>query len=344
MQALLVEAHGGLEALVIQDRARPEPRPDEVLVRVAAAGVNHLDLWVRRGVEGHRFPLPLVLGSDGAGTVEEVGSVVTGVSPGDRVVIAPGVSCNRCDACLSGDQNLCPGYGILGETRDGTCAEYVAVPGTNILPCPEQLSFEDAASIPLAALTAHHMLVSRSGIRPGMDVLIHAAGSGVSMNAIQIARIHGARVIVTASSQAKLERARDLGADVLIDYSEADWPRRVWEATGKRGVDIVVDHVGQATFAKSLRCLKPGGSVVTCGATTGPELQADLRPIFFKNLAILGSTMGGLGELRHVWRLVERGLIRPIVDRVLPLSEAAEAHRALEAREAFGKIVLIPGA
>ncbi len=343
MQALMVENHGGPEALIVTDVARPEIRPDEVLVRVRAAGVNHLDLWVRRGVEGHAFPLPMILGCDGAGEVEAVGEIVSNAKPGDRVAVSPGYSCGVCEVCLDGRQNLCRRYGIFGEMRNGTAAEYISVPARNLLPIPEGMTFEEAAALPLAALTAHHMLVERAGLEPGQQVLIHAAGSGVSTYAIQIARLLGARVIATASTEAKRRRALDLGADVVLDNQDPQWSRRVYEESGRQGVDVVIDHVGEATITSSLRCLRRGGALVTCGATSGPRLEADLRLIFFKNLSILGSTMGGMGEMLHVWRLASRGLIRPIVDKVLPLSRAREAHAAMERRETFGKIVLKPG-
>ncbi len=342
MKCLMVRAHGGLDALEILDRPVPEIRPDEVLLRVKAAGLNHLDVWVRKGVEGHKFPLPMILGCDGAGVVEQVGSLVTQAKVGDSVAISPGFAAPEASESLDGRHHLAHEYGIFGETRDGTCSEFVAVPARNLLPMPKGLSFEDAAAFPLAALTAHHMLVHRAAIRPGMDVLVHAAGSGVSIYAIQIAKLYGARVFTTASDPAKLEKARSLGADVVIDYQREDFLKRVREITEKRGVDIVIDHVGQATFGASLRALKKGGAVVTCGATSGPKLEADLRLIFFKSLSILGSTMGGMGEMREVWNLLSRGLLRSVVDRVLPMSRAREAHAALEARATFGKVVLNP--
>lgn len=344
MKALVVRAHGGPEVLQIEDRPAPEPRADEALVRIEAAGLNHLDVWVRKGVEGHKFPLPMILGCDGAGVVERVGSLVTAWKPGDRVAISPGFAAPEGEEALAGEHSLAFDYGIFGETRDGTCAEFIAVPGRNLLPMPAGMGFSDAASIPLAALTAHHMLVERARIRPGMDVAVHAAGSGVSVYAIQIAKLLGARVIATSGAASKLDRARGLGADEVIDLSREDFGRRVRELTSKRGADVVIDHVGEATIGASLRALAKGGAVVTCGATSGPRLEADLRLIFFKSLSILGSTMGGMGEMRRVWRMACRGLIRPVVDRVLPMSRAAEAHAALESRAVFGKVVVLPGA
>jgi NADPH:quinone reductase-like Zn-dependent oxidoreductase len=343
MRALVVREHGGFEALRIEERPRPGIRPEEVLVRIHAAGLNHLDLWVRRGVEGHRFPLPLVLGCDGAGVVEEVGAAAGGVAVGDRVAISPGFAPPEAPESLAGRHHLAREYGIFGETRDGTCAELCAVPARNLLHMPAGLGFPEAAAFPLAALTAWHMLVERGRVRAGMDVLIHAAGSGVSIYAIQIARLLGARVIATTTAPSKVERALELGADAVILLGAEDFPARVREFTGKRGVDVVIDHVGAATFGLSLRALRKGGAVVTCGATSGPRLEADLRLIFFKSLSILGSTMGGMGEMAEVWSLFTGGRLRAVVDRVLPLESAREAHRALEAREVFGKVVLVPG-
>jgi NADPH:quinone reductase-like Zn-dependent oxidoreductase len=343
VRAVVVQAHGGPEALELADVPAPKIRPDEALVEIRAAGVNHLDVWVRRGVPGHQFPLPIVLGCDGAGVVREVGSLVGNVRPGDRVAIAPGLGCGACEPCALGQDQLCRGYGIVGETRDGTDAELCAVRGRNLLPVPDGASFAEAAAVPLVYLTAWHMLVQRCHLQAGDDVLVHAAGSGVSIAAIQIARLHGARVFATASSDEKVEAARRVGADVVIQHRREDIAAAVRAATGKAGVDVVVDHVGEATFETSLRLLKKGGRVVTCGATSGPKLAADLRLIFFKGLSILGSTMGSLGEMHRVWRLFGRGLLRPIVDRILPLGRVADAHRALEERAVFGKVVLEVG-
>lgn len=343
MQVLLVKAHGGPETLCLEERPIPVPKADEALVKVAAAGMNHLDLWVRRGVPGHKFPLPLVLGCDGAGTVEGVGELVSEVKVGDRVAVSPGFAPRFSAEALAGQHNLAHDYGIFGETRDGTCAQWMTLPARNLLPMPAAMSFSDAAAIPLAALTAHHMLRERAQVGPGQDVVIWAAGSGVSVYAIQIAKLCGARVIAIASGAEKTRKAKELGADVAIDRTTQDPAAVVRDLTARRGVDVVVDHVGEATFATSLKMLARGGSVVTCGATSGPKLEADLRLIFFKSLSILGSTMGGMGEMRRVWDLACRGQIRPVVDRVLPLSRAAEAHALLEARAVFGKLVLIPG-
>jgi len=343
MRAVVIHEHGGPEVLQLVERGLPEPRPDEVRVAVQAVGLNHLDTWVRRGVPGHRFPLPMIPGCDLAGVVDAVGEGVEHLRPGDRVLAAPGLSCGHCAACARGDDQLCADYGILGETRDGGCADFACLPARNALPLPDGLEMVAAAAFPLTFLTAWHMLVARCRLVPGEVVLVHAAGSGVGSAAVQIARLHGARVIATAGTPDKRRLALELGADEVLPSREGDLVAAVRGLTGKRGVDIVVEHVGEATFGDSLRCLARGGRVVTCGATTGPRLAADLRHLFFKNLSILGSTMGSRGELLQIVGLVARGLLRPVVDRVLPLARVAEGHRALEQREVFGKIVLVPG-
>jgi len=343
MKAILIREHGDLDKLLLEELPDPTPRADQVLLEVKAVGLNHLDTWVRRGVPGHVFPLPMIPGCDFAGVIKEVGSAVTGLAVGDRVLVAPGFSCGRCEMCATGNDSLCRDYGIFGETMNGGCAELVAIPAINAIPMPAGMTFTDAASFPLAFLTAWHMLVTRCGIRAGDDVLVHAAGSGVGSAAVQIAKLFHARVIATAGSERKLEQARVLGADHVINYETRNWVSEVKALTNKRGVDIVFEHVGEKTFAGSLRCLAKGGRVVTCGATTGSKLEADLKLIFFKSLSILGSTMGSRGELLHIVDLVGKGLLRPVVDRVLPLSEIRAAHEAMGRREQFGKIVLSVG-
>jgi NADPH:quinone reductase-like Zn-dependent oxidoreductase len=344
MKAAFIEAHGGPEALKIVERPNPTARPGEVVVDVRAAALNHLDVWVRKGVPGHKFPLPLVPGCDGAGVVSELGAGVDHLVPGQRVLLAPGIGCGACARCAEGRDHLCRSYGILGETRDGTCAEKVAVPARLAIPIPDALSFEKAAAFPLAYLTAWGMVVDRCAVKPGDDVVVWAAGSGVSVACIQILKMIGARVIAVASTPEKVARARALGADAALCGTTQDVNAEVRALTAKAGVDVVVDHVGEATFGTSLRLLKKGGAVVTCGATTGPKLEADLRLVFFKSLSILGSTMGSLGALHRLTGLVGRGVIDPVIDRVLPLEKTAEGHAALEARATFGKVVIIPGA
>lgn len=342
MKAVLVREHGGLDALRLEDVEPVAPGAGEVQFAVRAASVNHLDLWVRRGVPGHQFPLPMITGCDGAGVITEVGEGVHGLSKGDEIVLAPGHSCGRCLPCSEGRDNLCAEYGIFGETRNGTNAELVTVPAVNALRKPANLSFEQAASLPLVFLTAWTMLVDRAQLRAGETVVVLAAGSGVGSAAVQIAKLRGARVIATASTEAKREAARALGADEVLDHSREDWGKQLWALTGKRGADVVVEHVGATTFRTSLRSLRKGGRLVTCGSTTGSEVAIDLRLVFFKSLSILGSTMGSRGSLIRILDLAGQGKLRPVVDRVLPMSEVREAHRLLEERAQFGKIVLVP--
>lgn len=341
--AIVLHAHGALDAPGVLDAASvdvPEPAPGQVRVRVRAVALNHLDLWVRRGLPNLKLSYPHRLGSDIVGEVESVGAGVTHVRPGDRTLVAPGVSCGVCERCAAGDDNLCPRYGILGESTNGGYIELLNVPAVNALPYPGELPFEEAAAIPLTFLTAWQMVVDRAKVKPGETVLVQGAGSGVGVAAIQIARLHGARVWATAGSDAKCERAVALGAERCFNYATQDFVAEVKRLTDKRGVDAVIEHVGGETFVKSVLAVGRGGRVVTCGATSGFKPDLDLRQVFFRNVQVLGSTMGRRSTLFPIGRLVAEGKLRPVVDRVLPLSEAREAHRALEAREAFGKIVL----
>jgi NADPH:quinone reductase-like Zn-dependent oxidoreductase len=341
MRAVVIREHGGYDRLRLEERPAPEPGPCEVRVRIAAAGVNHLDAWVRRGVPGHAFPLPIVPGCDGAGVIDAVGPGVVARKPGDRVVLAPGVVAKPDAEVARGQDHLSFGYGIFGETRDGTCAEAVVVPERNALPLPQGLPFETAAAFPLVYLTAWSMVVRRAALQPGESILVHAAGSGVSTAAIEIAMLLGAGfLLVTTSTPAKAERARALGAEEVLDYRDEGWPKRVRQLTGGRGVDVVVDHVGAATFEGSLKCLAKGGRYVTCGATSGPVAEIPLNLVFFKSISVLGSTMGSLGDVHRLLGLVASGQLKPMIDDVLPMSRVAEAHRRLEAREVFGKLVL----
>jgi NADPH:quinone reductase-like Zn-dependent oxidoreductase len=340
MKAIIVREHGGIDRLERAEVPDPELKPGEAIVRVHAVALNHLDIWVRRGVPGHKFPLPLIPGA-------EVAGVVDAIAPGDRwkagdeVLVAPGYSCGLCVACLSGNDPLCHNdHGIFGESRNGGCAEKIAVPIRNLMRKPAALSFTDAAALPLDMLTAWHMLVARARIRPAETVLVHAGGSGVGSAAIQIARLWGATVFATAGSAAKAARAKELGAQETILYREVDFVAEVRRLTGKRGVDVVFEHVGADTFERSLKALARGGRLVTCGATSGAEATINIRLVFFKLLSILGSTMGSLAELHEIMKHVEGGLLRPVVDRVLPLDQIGEGQRVLEGREAFGKVVL----
>ncbi len=340
MRAVRMHRHGGPEVLVYEDAPDPAAGPTDVLVRVRAASLNHIDLWVRAGLPRLRVQFPHILGADVAGVVAGVGDRATGVRVGDEVVLAPGISCGQCPACSAGEDTLCPSYSVLGEHVPGGYAEYVAVPRVNVLPKPARLSFEDAAAVPLVFLTAWNMLVTHARIRYGDTVLIWGAGSGVGSAAIQIARLFAARVIATAGAAWKLERARALGADEVISHAEQNVYDEVRKMTDRRGVDVVFDHVGTATWETSLKVLARGGRLATCGATTGPEATTDIRYIFGRQISIYGTWVGTKRELREVMRLVDAGRLDPVVHTVLPLADAAEAHRMMERREQFGKIVL----
>jgi NADPH:quinone reductase-like Zn-dependent oxidoreductase len=340
MRAWRIAEHGSPTVLSLQELPDPTPGPGEAVLRVAAAGMNHLDLWVRRGVPGHRFPLPITPGCDAAGVVAAVGPGVRGLDVGAEVLASPGIGCGACFECQSGRDALCRSYGILGETRDGSCAEFLVLPATHVFPRPPGLSAEEAACVPLTLLTAWHMLVGRAQLRAGETILVHAAGSGVGVMAIQIARLLGAHVIATAGSAEKARRARELGAAETILYREVDFLGEVRRLTGKRGVDVVIDHIGVETWEKSVQSLAKGGRLVTCGATSGPVVSLDMRLLFFKSLSLLGSTMGGRGELTEAMRFVASGAIRPVLDRVFPMEQLPQAHAYLEERTAFGKVVL----
>lgn len=340
MKAIVFNQHGGPEVLRHTEVAEPSPGPTDVLVRVRACALNHLDIWVRNGLPGVQIPLPHILGSDIAGEVAKVGNQVSRATVGQKVVLAPGLSCNVCDPCLAGLDNLCRRYTIFGYLVDGGCAEYVRAPEVNVLPLPGGLSFEEAAAVPLVFLTAWHMLVTRAQLKAGEKVLVLAAGSGIGSAAIQVAKLHGAQVIATAGTDEKLQKAKELGADELINHRKQDIAAEVKQLTGRRGVDVVFEHVGQATWEKSLASLATGGRLVTCGATTGLEAKIDIRRLFSRQWSLLGSYMGTRSELQTVLKLVEQGKLRPVVDRVFPLAEAASAHAYLEQREQFGKVVL----
>jgi NADPH:quinone reductase-like Zn-dependent oxidoreductase len=337
MKAILIREHGGIDKLEVADVPEPSRRTGEAIVRVRAVALNHLDIWLRRGVPGHTFHLPMIPGSEVAGVVEEVDDPRW--KAGDEVIVAPGYSCGECVACLSGNDPLCRNFGIFGETVSGGASEKMAVPLRNLIRKPAGLSFAEAAALPLDMLTAWHMLVARAQIRPGETVLVQAGGSGVGSAAIQIAKLWGTTVFTTAGTAEKASRARSLGADETIVHTQVDFLDEVRRLTGKRGVDVVFEHVGGHTFERSLRALAKGGRLVTCGSTTGGEVTVNLRLVFFKLLSILGSTMGSVAELHEIMKFVEAGRLHPVIDRVLPLADVAEGHRILEAREAFGKIV-----
>jgi NADPH:quinone reductase-like Zn-dependent oxidoreductase len=340
MKAIMFHQHGGPEVLKYTDAPEPVLRANDVLVRVKACALNHLDLWVRRGLPNVPIPLPHIPGSDVAGEIAKIGADVTTIRVGQRVVLAPLVSCGKCPACLAGLDNHCRQASNLGYMIDGGCAEFVRAPEVNCLPYPENLSWEEAAAIPLVFQTAWHMLVTRAELQPGEDILILGAGSGVGSAAIQIAKFFGARVITTAGSDEKLAKSKELGADHVINYKTQKIRDEVRRITNKRGVDIVFEHVGMASWEDSLASLAPTGRLVTCGATTGYDAKVDLRFLFSRQLSLLGSYMGTKSELHTVMKLVAAGKLRPVVDHVFPLAETVAAHAHLEASSQFGKVVL----
>ena len=340
MKAIVYAEHGGLEVLRLRDVAEPAIGLGEVLLRVRACALNHLDLWLRQGIPSLKIPLPHIPGSDVAGEVVRVGSGATNVNVGERVMLQPGISCGQCAKCLAGEDNLCRSYSILGEMVDGGCAEFVKAPAVNCVPIPERVSFEEAAAFPLVSLTAWHMLITRAKLKPAETVLVLAAGSGVGGAAIQIAKASGAKVIATAGTDAKLAKARELGADEVINHSTQKIATEVKRLTAKRGVDVVFEHVGEATWTESIRSLAPGGRLVTCGATTGYNGNIDIRYLITRQISLLGSFMGWKSDLLAAVEFLKRGLLKPVIDVVMPLEKCAEAHRRLEQREQFGKIVL----
>ena len=342
MEAVVLRDHGGPEVLHLERVPRPEPGPGEVRVRVVAVALNHLDVWVRKGGPAFKLEYPHRLGSDIAGVIDAVGAGVDLGLVGTRTVVNPGLSCGHCQACLSGADNLCRHYRIIGENAHGGYAQYVVVPRANLAPYPGALSFPEAAASILPFLTAWQMLVRKARIEPGQWVLVHGAGSGVGVAAVQIARLFGARVIATAGSDDKIARALLLGAEHGINYRAVDFVTEARKLTDRRGVDVVFEHVGGDTFAASIRAVRNGGRIVTCGATAGFTPQIDLRHVFFRQVEILGSTMGPKGDLYTVLDHIAAGRLAPVIHKVMPLARAAEAHRMLESREVFGKIVLEP--
>jgi len=341
MKAVRLHEPGSVEGYVYEDAPDPSPGAGEVLVRVRAVALNHLEAWAAKMPAGRSQP-PRILGSDVAGVVAGIGAGVEGPREGDEVLLHPGVSCGRCEACLGGEDNLCPRYHLLGQGRDGGMAEYVAVPAANIAPKPKALSFEEAASVPLVFTTALHMILTRAQLRYGETVLVNAAGSGVGVAAIQVAKLHDAHVIASAGSDPKLEKARQLGADEVINYTTHDLAEEARRLTGGRGVDMVVENVGTEIFEKSVRALARNGRVVTCGATSGQDATLNVTRFFLAQQTIYGSFMGTKAELLRYLPCFEDGRLRAVVDRVYPLADARQAITRLLHREQFGKIVLVP--
>ena len=340
MQAVRFHEHGDASVLRYEDAPDPRPSPDRAIVRVRACALNHLDLWERRGLDRVRLPLPHISGSDIAGEV--VDGSGSGLANGARVMLQPGLRCGRCAACGEGRDNQCDSYDVLGLRSDGGYAELVSVPAENLIPIPAHVDFITAAAFPLTFLTAWHMLLTRAGLRREDVVLVLAGGSGVGQAAIQLARHWGARVFATAAPE-KAERTRALGAEAVFDHYQGDFTKELKRLTGGRGADIVVEHVGEATWERSVRALATGGRLVTCGATTGAAARIDLRHLFARQLSLLGSYMGRFAELRAAAPLLFDGHVTPVIDRTFPLAAAADAQRRLEEKGQFGKIVLEVG-
>jgi NADPH:quinone reductase-like Zn-dependent oxidoreductase len=340
MKAVRIHQFGGPEVLTYEDVPDPKPRKDQVLVRVRACSLNHLDVWVRKGLPGVK--LPHILGSDVAGEVVEAGEYVTGFKAGERVLLSPMHYCGHCAKCVAGLQNQCREFTVLGNAVDGGNCELIAASPANVIPIPDSLEFNQAASVPLVFVTAWHMLVGLARVRPGQTVLVLGASSGVGIAAIQIAKLFHCRVITSAGDETKLAKGRALGADFGIDHYKQKISDEVRKITNKEGVDIVVEHVGAATWDESVKSLKTGGTLVTCGATSGPNVGIDLRHLFARQLSLLGSYMGTMGELHEVLKHVFAGRLKPVVDSVFPLSELRAAHEYLEKSQMFGKVVVKP--
>ena len=340
MKAVRIHEFGGPEVLRYEDVSDPKPRKDQVLIRVKSCAMNHLDLWVRKGLPGVK--LPHILGSDISGEIVEVGEYVTRLRSGQRVLLAPMHFCNHCAYCTSGRQNQCAEFTVLGNRVDGGNCELMAVPAVNVIPIPDSLGFDQAASVPLVFLTAFHMLTGRASIRPGQTVLVLGANSGVGIAAIQIAKLFNATVIATAGDDRKMQRAHELGADHVINHYQQKISDEVKKITNREGVDIVFEHVGASTWDESMKSLKPAGTVVTCGATTGPNVGIDLRFVYSRQLSVLGSYMGTMGELYEVLKHVFSGRLNPVIDRTFALKDIRAAHEYMEKSQMFGKIVLNP--
>jgi NADPH:quinone reductase-like Zn-dependent oxidoreductase len=340
LKAVLFHEFGGTEKLLYEDTPEPKIGEMEALIRVRACALNHLDIWARTGTRSDRIPMPHISGCDISGEVAQVGSLVSDHKPGEKVIVAPGISDGTCEYCGSGWDSLCDNYKIIGYETQGGYAEHVSVPARNILPIPNHLSFEEAASVPLVFLTAWHMLTTRAHLSPGETVLVWGAGSGVGSAAIQVAKLLDAKVIAVAGNDEKLEKAKKIGADWTINHHTQDVPAEVKRVTGGRKANVVFDHVGQATWEKSLRSMAPAGRLVNCGVTSGGKAEIDIRYVFVRQFSLMGSYMGGRGELLKVLTFFEDGRLKPVLDSIFPLKDAAAAQTRMEKSEHFGKIVL----
>jgi len=342
MKAVRFHEHGGPEVLKYEDAPDPKIQANEVLVKVKACALNHLDIWLRVGVRRWQLSMPHIVGADIAGEVAEVGSLVTRVKPGDRVLLCPGISCGQCEACFKGLDSACRSYTLFGVMVDGGYAEYVKAPEMNVFPIPGDLSFDEAAAVPLVFITAWHMLFTRAGLKPGEEVLVIGAGSGVGMAAIQICKLVGARVIATAGADWKLEKARELGADEVINHSRQSIAEEVKRLTNKRGVDVVFEHVGAAVWEDCFESLATYGRLVTCGTTSGPEVKLNLQLLYGRQRSILGSFMGGKSELTEALKFIGQRRLKAVIDSAFPLKDARAAQEKMESRNFFGKILLHP--
>ncbi len=340
MKAIRIHQHGDPSVLRFEDAPDPACPDDGFLLDIKAASVNHLDCWVRRGMPGVKVPFPRIPGADAAGIVRQVGSKVASIKPGQRVLLCPQKSCGWCEFCGGGNHSMCRDWEIFGEHCDGTYATLIAAPASCAVPIPDSMDFTTAAAAGLVFLTAWRLTVTRGRLAPGEDVLIHGVGAGVGTVCLQIAKMIGARAIVTASTDDKLAKAKALGADVAVNYVKEDWSKRVREVTAKRGVDLVIDYIGKETWSKSLMVLRRGGRLTTCGATTGYDPVEDLRQIFYRQLEIIGCTMGSVREFSDAMRCFFQGRLKPVIDSVFPLKDAADAHRKIESRSVFGKVML----
>ncbi len=340
MKAVRIHEHGGREVLRYEDIPEPICSDDKVKVQIKAASLNHLDIWIREGFPGMSLPLPLIMGSDGAGVITEVGKNVPNWNVGDEVVIQPNTFCGECELCKSGKENYCRNYGIIGETENGVQSEYVVLDPINIFSKAKHLSFEEASSMQLVYLTSYQMLVTRAKLQPNETVLVYGATSGIGSAAIQIAKQIGSRVISTVGSNSKIAFAEKMDSDFVVNHSIDSWSKQVKDIAGKKGVDVIFEHPGPATWQNSMRLLAKGGRIVTCGATTGPIVEFDLRHLFMKQQTILGSTMSDMKSFNKVMKHIEKGHYKPFLDKVFPLSEITEAHKRIENREQMGKVVV----
>ncbi|MBI4925654.1 MAG: zinc-binding dehydrogenase [Bdellovibrio sp.] len=349
MKAWLVEKHGGPEVLSYKEIPTPIPGPSQVRVSVRAVGINHMDIWVRNGVTGHTFPLPLIPGCDITGVIDQFGpgseekAKQTGLTMGASVIINPILSCGTCQVCLNSNETCCPQIGLIGETKNGGCAEFIVIPISNIIPCPKNISFEEGAAIPITFITAWNMLCNKTKLKPEELVLIQAGASGVSVAAIQIAKLLGGTVITTVGDEEKMEKAKNLGADFIINYKKKSFREEVKKISlslGKKGVDVALDHIGGETFQETLKCLDWGGRVAFCGATANSKIEIDLKPLFFKNISLFGTTMGSKDSLNQIIDLIKQKKLKAVIDSVFKMSKYKNAIFKLESRNFFGKIIV----